>query len=118
MKYVLVVISMSAALAAPACFAQSSAPAPSSPPPSSSPVPVDPAVQGYGDHDRTCLVWTDRCTACTREADDKIACSNTGIACQPAEIACTTRKPEAKPEAEPTPKPEVKPEPKQSDPAK
>jgi hypothetical protein len=120
MKHVFAVICMSVALTAPACFAQSSAPAPSSPAPASSSRPglFDPAVQGYGDHDKTCLAWTDRCTACTREADDKIACSNTGIACQPAEITCTTRKTEPKPEPKSEPKSEPKQEPKPSEPAK
>jgi hypothetical protein len=34
-----------------------------------------------------CAVWTDRCVVCQR-ADGVIACSNTGIACQPQALQC------------------------------
>ena len=87
------------ALAAPACFAQSTEPAPL-PPASSS---TAPAIHGYGDRDKTCLAWTDQCRSCQRAADDQIHCNNIGIACQPVEIACTERKPDTKPETKPEP---------------
>jgi hypothetical protein len=36
--------------------------------------------------DATCLVWTDGCRNCTKEA-----CSNIGTACQPGEVRCLSR---------------------------
>jgi hypothetical protein len=69
-------------------LAQSSAPAPAPP------APADVAIHGYGDRDKACLTWTDQCRSCTRAENDEVHCSNIGIACQPAEIACTARKPE------------------------
>ena len=91
MRRVLAAMCLSSfALAAPVCFAQSTEPAPL-PPASSS---TAPAIQGYGDRDKTCVVWTDTCRICERAADDQVHCSNIGIACQPAEIACTARKTE------------------------
>ena len=41
-------------------------------------------IFNYGDHDRTCVRWTDKCRTCNRGSAD-IVCSNIGIACQPAE---------------------------------
>ena len=65
----------------------------------SEPAPVpqsaaEASIHGYGDRDKTCLAWTDKCRSCARAADDAINCSNIGIACQPAEITCTSRPPE------------------------
>ena len=56
--------------------------------------PGDPSIQRYGDQDKTCLTWADGCRTCERAADDKITCSNIGVACQPGPIACTSRRPE------------------------
>jgi hypothetical protein len=47
--------------------------------------PDDPAVQA---HLRGCMVWTDRCVTCEREAAGRISCSNIGIACQPRAVEC------------------------------
>jgi hypothetical protein len=66
--------------------------------PASAPTPqapaAEPSIHAYGDRDKTCLAWTDKCRSCERGDDDAIHCSNIGIACQPAEIACTARRPE------------------------
>ena len=51
----------------------------------------DVPIQGYGNHDASCLVWTDGCRNCERAADGS-SCSNIGIACQPGAIRCTARK--------------------------
>jgi hypothetical protein len=64
-------------------------PAPSSAPSSES--ASEASIHAYGDRDKTCLAWTDKCRSCARGADDAINCSNIGIACQPAEITCTSR---------------------------
>jgi hypothetical protein len=69
-------------------LAQSTEPAPSAP------SSADLSIHAYGDRDKTCIAWTDKCRTCERAADDQIHCSNIGIACQPAEIACTARKTE------------------------
>jgi hypothetical protein len=53
--------------------------------------PSAPSIHGFGDHDKTCLVWTDKCSSCQRGDGDTITCSNIGIACQPAEITCSSR---------------------------
>ncbi|HEY1540863.1 MAG TPA: hypothetical protein VGG01_00500 [Xanthobacteraceae bacterium] len=72
------------ALAASPALAQSAA-APPAPP------AVSPAIQGYGDHDKTCLAWSDGCVSCRAGADHAAACTNIGIACQPQAIACSER---------------------------
>jgi len=51
--------------------------------------PDDPAVQA---NMPGCAVWTDRCVTCER-AEGKIACSNTGIACQPQALQCLRPEP-------------------------
>jgi hypothetical protein len=92
------VIAIVAALTAPPALGQTPAPAP---------LPNDPSLHAFGDTDKTCTAWTDQCRSCTRGTGGEIACSNIGIACQPAAITCTTRqtdppKPtEPKKEAEP-----------------
>ena len=49
-------------------------------------------VFNYGDHDRTCIHWTDKCRTCNRGISADIVCSNIGIACQPAEeVECLER---------------------------
>ena len=67
-------------------------PAPSSAPSSES--ASEASIHAYGDRDKTCLAWTDKCRSCARADADAINCSNIGIACQPAEITCTSRPPE------------------------
>jgi hypothetical protein len=68
-------------------FVQSSDPAPAPP-------AAEASVHGYGDRNKTCTAWTDKCRNCMRGDDDRVHCSNIGIACQPAEITCRTRRPE------------------------
>ena len=41
--------------------------------------------------DAACREWTDGCRVCARAEDNKFACSNPGIACQPAQGRCTRR---------------------------
>jgi hypothetical protein len=53
-----------------------------------------PSMHGYGDVDTTCLQWEDGCRACSRGTDGAPLCSNIGIACQPKNVHCTTRRPE------------------------
>jgi hypothetical protein len=72
---------------------QSSTPAPA---PTQAPAPEsssEASIHAYGDRDKTCLAWTDKCRSCARAAEDAINCSNIGIACQPAEITCSSRPP-------------------------
>jgi hypothetical protein len=49
-------------------------------------------VYNYGEMDGTCMRWTDQCRTCARTGEKDSACSNIGIACQPAEVECTQRK--------------------------
>jgi hypothetical protein len=77
---------------AAACLAQSSGPVPAENPATNQ--ASDASIHGYGDRDKTCLAWTDTCRACERGDGDAISCSNIGIACQPAQIICSSRKPE------------------------
>jgi len=72
-------------------WAQSSGPAPAPTPAPSSESAAEASIHAYGDRDKTCLAWTDRCRTCARGDADAINCSNIGIACQPAEITCTSR---------------------------
>jgi hypothetical protein len=51
---------------------------------------IEKHVFNYGDHDSTCIRWTDKCRTCNRSRID-IVCSNIGIACQPAEVECLER---------------------------
>ena len=53
-------------------------------------VPADISVQAYGRHNPKCVAWTDGCVNCSLGS-----CSNIGIACQPREIVCTEKSPEA-----------------------
>jgi hypothetical protein len=49
-------------------------------------------VFNYGDHDSSCIRWTDKCRTCNRNIRADIVCSNIGIACQPAEeVECLER---------------------------
>jgi hypothetical protein len=48
-------------------------------------------VFNYGDHDSSCIRWTDKCRTCNRGISSDIVCSNIGIACQPAEVECLER---------------------------
>ena len=64
---------------------------PASAPPASA---AEASIHGYGDRDKTCTAWTDTCRSCDRAEDGTVHCSNIGIACQPAEIACTARRAE------------------------
>jgi hypothetical protein len=52
---------------------------------------IEKHVFNYGDHDSTCIRWTDKCRTCNRSISDDIVCSNIGIACQPAEVDCLER---------------------------
>lgn len=58
-------------------------------------IPDSPSVQGYGEHDKLCLEWTDSCVICSRSG-----CSNVGIACQPKQIVCSSRQATVPPAAE------------------
>jgi hypothetical protein len=77
------------AVTAPA-WPQSSEPAPA-PTPAPAPESSEASIHAYGDRDKTCVAWTDKCRSCARADADAISCSNIGIACQPAEITCTSR---------------------------
>ena len=48
-------------------------------------------LHNYGDLDRTCLRWTDRCRNCNRGSDAIPMCSNIGISCTPDKIECVQR---------------------------
>ena len=48
-------------------------------------------VSNYGNHDSTCIRWTDKCRTCNRGISADIVCSNIGIACQPADVECLER---------------------------
>jgi hypothetical protein len=52
---------------------------------------IEKQVFNYGDHDSTCIRWTDKCRTCNRGISSDIVCSNIGIACQPAEVECLER---------------------------
>jgi hypothetical protein len=45
------------------------------------------SVHNYGRFDKTCMEWTDGCRVCILGL-----CSNIGIACQPKQITCTSRR--------------------------
>jgi hypothetical protein len=83
-----VIIAVALSLSVAADRAQTPDPTPPPAPPSEA------SIHGYGDRDKTCLAWTDACRSCERGADDAVVCSNIGIACQPAAIACTSRRSE------------------------
>lgn len=53
--------------------------------------PTDVSIQSYGDHDKSCLAWTDSCRNCSRGTGGAPVCANIGIACQPKAIVCTER---------------------------
>jgi hypothetical protein len=91
----LIIIAVVLSLSGDAGLAQTPdpAPAPAPAPPATS---TEASIHGYGDRDKTCLAWTDKCRHCERGNDDAIVCSNIGIACQPAEIICTRRNEPAK----------------------
>jgi hypothetical protein len=57
---------------------------------------ADASIHGYGDHDRTCRLWTNGCQTCSRADDDEQFCSNIGLACQPVAISCAERSEPAK----------------------
>ena len=72
--------------------AQDSAPTP--------PIPTapdqEPSLYNYGTVDRTCLNWSDGCRTCSYDKDLSLAiCSNVGIACEPRELICVARQPDA-----------------------
>jgi hypothetical protein len=78
-------------LATSSALAQAATPPPATP---AGPAARAPSVQGYGDHDKTCTSWTDGCVSCQMGDKNAVACSNTGIACQPQAIACLVRRQE------------------------
>jgi hypothetical protein len=47
-----------------------------------------PAVQAYGDVDRSCREWTDGCVICVKTTEAPPSCSTPGIACQPQGVIC------------------------------
>ena len=56
----------------------------------------DASIHGYGDHDKTCLEWTDGCRSCRRDDNGDPLCPNIGPACQPQAITCSRRSEPAK----------------------
>jgi hypothetical protein len=87
----LIIIVVALALSSASVPAQTPPPAPA--PPAAT---DDPSIHAYGDRDKTCLAWTDKCRDCERHDNDAIVCSNIGIVCQPAAITCTRRSEPAK----------------------
>ena len=81
-----IIIAVALSLSVAADRAQTPDPAPAPPAPSEA------SIHSYGDRDKTCTAWTDKCRTCDRADDDTVHCSNIGIACQPAEITCTARR--------------------------
>jgi hypothetical protein len=82
------------AVAVTSAPAQDSARDPAQPPPVQT--APEPSIYNYGTIDRTCLNWSDGCRTCS--ADTALAaavCSNVGVACQPREVTCMTRRPDA-----------------------
>lgn len=66
--------------------------------PAAQPVPMPaqaapqvPAANRLAAPDPACVEWTDGCQVCQRQPDNKIACSNSGIACQLQEQRCVRR---------------------------
>ncbi|MGD0633188.1 MAG: hypothetical protein ABSA13_02755 [Beijerinckiaceae bacterium] len=47
-----------------------------------------PAIQAYGDVNRSCQEWTDGCVVCVKNNDAPPSCSTPGIACQPQDVIC------------------------------
>jgi hypothetical protein len=85
----LIIIGIALALSSASVPAQTPSPAPPA-------ATDDPSIHAYGDRDKACLAWTDKCRHCERGDNDQIVCSNIGIACQPAAITCTRRSEPAK----------------------
>jgi hypothetical protein len=55
----------------------------------------EPSIYNFGATDRTCLSWSDGCRTCSYDKESSSAiCSNVGIACQPREVTCVTRRPD------------------------
>jgi hypothetical protein len=52
-------------------------------------------LHNYGDFDKSCTRWTDRCRSCNRAIGGESHCSNIGIACTPAEVECVEREKDA-----------------------
>lgn len=69
---------------------QSSAPVPPVPMAAQA-APQVPAANSLASPDPACVEWTDGCQVCQRQPDNKIACSNTEIACQLQEPRCARR---------------------------
>jgi len=67
-------------------------PTPPVPAPAPSPPPPRP-VQVFGEDNPKCAEWTDGCIVCKRQDDRSVACSMVGVACLPAEPACTRNAP-------------------------
>ena len=56
-------------------------------------VPTGPVLKAP---DQTCLAWSDGCRTCRYDTKLLVGiCSNVGIACQPREVTCTERQPDA-----------------------
>ena len=71
--------------------------APSAPPAMVASV-ADISIHTYGDHDKSCAEWTDRCRTCRRTEAGEQVCSNIGPTCQPAAITCTRKTEPAAPQ--------------------
>jgi hypothetical protein len=56
-------------------------------------VPTGPVLKAP---DPTCLAWSDGCRTCRYDTKRLVGiCSNVGIACQPREVTCMERQPDA-----------------------
>lgn len=88
-------ILLALALIAPAAaFADIAPPRPTPPAPAPPPAPAKPRpVQVFGEGNPNCAEWTDGCIVCKRQDDRTVACSMVGVACLPAEPACTRKAP-------------------------
>jgi hypothetical protein len=51
------------------------------------------SLRSFGAAHSACMEWNDGCATCLRDAAGALNCSTRGIACQPQEIACRSRKP-------------------------
>ncbi len=59
------------------------------------PAKIERHLHNYGDFDKSCTRWTDRCRTCSRGAGGEQHCANIGIACTPTDIECVERESDA-----------------------
>jgi hypothetical protein len=50
-------------------------------------------LESFGAKNPACMEWNDGCATCRRDAAGLAHCSTPGIACQPRDIACVSRRP-------------------------